>query len=205
MMSLSYIYSKILKKLRGNAIRNSRIDKTAVIYSGSSVSSSIIKKYSYCGYDCSISNTVIGAFCSISDHVVIGGAEHPMQWISTSPVFENVKHSGPTKRFSIHNLPPIKQTIIGNDVWIGHAATVKQGVCIGDGAVIGTGAIVTKDVPPYAIVVGCPAKIIKYRFNEETINRLLSLQWWNLSDDKLILLAPYIQDPKLFIDKLENL
>ena len=78
-----------------------------------------------------------------------------------------------------------KPTKIGNDVWIGANAIIQSGVTIGDGAIIGSGAVVTKDVPPYAIVVGVPAKILKYRFNKEQIKELLQLKWWNLPFDKI--------------------
>lgn len=84
-------------------------------------------------------------------------------------MFQNVRHSGPTKRFARLDVPKNQKTIIGNDVWIGHNVTVKQGVTIGHGAVIGSNALVTKDVPPYAIAGGVPAKIIKYRFKEDII------------------------------------
>ena len=79
---------------------------------------------------------------------------------------------------------------IGNDVWIGDGAFIKNGVTIGDGAIIGARAVVTKDIPPYAIVVGVPAKILKYRFSEQIIDRLLNTKWWNL-DDSIIKKLPY--------------
>ena len=165
---------------------------------------SSLGKYSYVCYDCEIVNTDIGAYCSISDHVFIGGAEHPMQWVSTSPVFQNVGHSGPTKRFAMHNLPASKRTIIENDVWIAHGAIIQAGVKIGNGAVVGAGAIVTKDVPPYAIVAGSPAKIIKYRFDEMTIQGLLKTRWWNLPEEELESVAGLAKEPKKFIEALSK-
>lgn len=159
-------------------------------------------KYSYIGHDSQITNTKIGAFCSISDHVYIGGAEHPMDWVSTSPVFQNVKNSGPTKRFSKFDLPSQKLTEIGNDVWIGHNVTIKQGVTIGHGAVVGSNALVTKDVPPYAVVGGIPAKVLKYRFNEETITLLLQSKWWEMNENELSERACLIKDPCSFIKSI---
>lgn len=184
-MTLSYIYGKIIKKLHGTCVLNSLVDKTAAIGPSCNIVGSKIAKYSYCGPGSHIVNTDIGAFCSISDHVFIGGAEHPSNRISTSPVFQKEKHSGPKKRFARFSVPTTKTTVIGNDVWVGHNVTIKQGVVVGDGAIIGSNALVTKDVPPYAIVGGVPAKIIKYRFPEEVINELLKTEWWNLSDEEI--------------------
>lgn len=185
MMTLSYIYGKLAKKLQGTCVKNSSIDKTSVVGTSCNVVGSKMNRYSYCGNDCQIVNTEIGAFCSISDHVFIGGAEHPMDWVSTSPVFQNVRHSGPKKRFAMFDVPKSKKTIIGNDVWIGHGVTIKQGVTIGNGAVIGSNALVTKDVLPYAIVGGVPAKTIKYRFSPIVIDRLEEVRWWNLPDEEI--------------------
>ena len=178
-MGWLYFYSKLVKKLQGTCVLNSQIDNTSVVGVGCNVTSSKMSRYSYCGNDCQIVNTEIGAFCSISDHVFIGGAEHPINCVSTSPVFYNVRHSGPNKRFAKFNLPKTKRTVIGNDVWIGHGVTIKQGVIIGNGAVVGSNALVTKDVPPYAIVGGIPAKILKFRFQQDVIDRLEEIKWWD--------------------------
>lgn len=184
-MKISYLYGKLMKKLQGTCVVNCCIDNTCVVGSSCNVVGTAMSRYSYCGNDCQIVNTEIGSFCSISDHVFIGGAEHPMNWISTSPVFQNVRHSGPSRRFAKFDLPSARRTIIGNDVWIGHGVTIKQGITIGNGAVIGSNALITKDVPPYAVVGGVPAKVIKYRFPQEVINRLQEIQWWDLPDEKI--------------------
>ncbi len=204
-MTLQYLYAKFFKKiLRGKCLKNCVLGKGVVIYSGSNMVNSTIGNYSYCGYDCLICNTEIGAYCSIADNVCIGVAEHPLEWISTSPVFQKVKHSGPAKRYAEFDLPKSKRTRIGNDVWIGHHAAIKQGVCIGDGAVIGTGAVVTKDVPPYAIVGGVPAKLIKYRFSEDIIEDFLKIKWWNLPEEILQKVAAYIKEPEKFISEIRK-
>lgn len=184
-MNLSYLYGKLMKKLQGTCVINSVIDKTSVVGTSCNVVNSEMNRYSYCGNDCQIVYAEIGAFCSISDHVFIGGAEHPMGWVSTSPVFQNVRHSGPSKRFAKFDIPKSKKTIIGNDVWIGHGVTIKQGVIIGNGAVLGSNALITRDIPPYAVVGGVPARLIKYRFSEDVINRLEEIKWWDLPDDRI--------------------
>lgn len=171
-----------MNRLQGKCICQSVIDSTSVIGIRCNLFDVKMNKYSYCGDDCQIVNTEIGSFCSISDHVFIGGAEHPIDHLSTSPVFQNVNHSGPRKRFSRYDLPQSIRTIIGNDVWIGHGVTIKQGVIIGDGAVIGSNALVTKNVQPYTVVGGVPAKFIKNRFSQEVVNRLKEIRWWDLSD-----------------------
>lgn len=205
MMSLKYLYGKFFKKvLRGKCVINSNIHKSAKINSGATIVDSSIGRYSYTCYDDEIINCEIGQFCSISDDVVIGGAEHPMEWVSTSPVFQNVKHSGPKKRFAKLNFLGIPRTYIGNDVWIGKKVIVKAGVRIGDGAVVGAGSVVTKDVPPYAVVAGVPAKIIKFRFDEDTVNRLIASTWWEMSDEDLMDNSKFFDNPKEFLKILNE-
>lgn len=128
---------------------------------------------------------IIGKFCMIASDVtfIMNGANHLTDAISSYPfaIFgEAWKDAMNGKSY------PVKgDTIIGNDVWIGHKATIMPGVTIGDGAIIATGALVTKDVAPYTIVGGNPAKEIKKRFSDEQISKLLELQWWNWSIEKI--------------------
>lgn len=118
----------------------------------------------------------IGAFCSIADEVVIlGGGEHRPDWVTTFPL--RIAFGDPLGGHDGH--PATKgPTIIGNDVWIGFRALILSGVTIGDGAVIGAGAVVIHDVPPYSVVAGNPARIMRYRFEPEKIEQLLKLRWW---------------------------
>lgn len=120
----------------------------------------------------------IGKYCSIGHNVTLGASMHYLSRYSTFPI--------KTRCLSIlvdDEFPPIYPTVIGNDVWIGNNAIIMQNIKIGNGAVIASGAVVTKDVPDYAIVVGVPAKIIKYRFSEDKIKMLLKLQWWNQTEE----------------------
>ncbi len=197
-MNLKFILSKILKKLRISSVRNSKIHVTSKIESGSSVYFSSFDRYSFCGYDCELYHADIGSFTSIANQVVIGGARHPMEWLGMSPVFYKGRDSVKMK-FSEHELNMPERTTIGHDVWIGHSAIILSGVQVGNGAVVGAGAVVTKDVPPYAIVAGNPAKIIRYRFNEDLVTELMEIKWWDMNDENLYKLAIYAENPIEFI------
>lgn len=136
-------------------------------------------RYSYIGSGFIYPNTTIGRFCSIGINVVIGLGSHPLDWLSTSSVQYNAAEFSKITDIKTNNkYSEDKETIIKNDVWIGTNACIMAGVVINDGAVVGTGAVVTKDVPPYAIVVGVPARIIRYRFEPNIIEKLLKSKWW---------------------------
>ena len=125
---------------------------------------------------------LIGKFCSIADGVtILLGGEHRTDWITTYPFYEFFERAKDAKGH-----PKTKgDVIIGNDVWIGANATVLSGVTIHDGAVIGAGSLVCKDVPPYSIVAGNPAKQIRLRFAEATVAELLKIAWWNWPIEKI--------------------
>lgn len=192
------IVNKIIKKSRFTAIRNSTIHPTSVVHSGTDIVNSEFGRYSYCGYDCLIVNTELGAFCSIASNVSIGGAAHPIHFVSTSPVFLSHKDSI-KKKFSNFEYLPIRITRIDSDVWIGEGAFVKAGVHIGVGSIIGMGAVVTKDVEPYSIVAGNPAKIIRKRFPEDIIVGLLQLRWWELPDDEIMVISKFFDNPEVLL------
>ncbi len=160
------------------------VDKTAAICSGVRFYRGKLGKYSYIGNNSFVSDTDIGSFTSISTDCYIGGTSHPTDWVSTSPVFhkwENIMK----KNFARHEFEIFKRTTIGNDVWIGNRVMIKAGVKIGDGAVVGMGSIVTKDIGPYEIWAGNPARLIRKRFDDETIDALEKMKWWEWDDNKI--------------------
>lgn len=199
----AYYYNRLIKKLRGTAILNSNINSTARIGSGSQIVNSSFGKYSYCGYDCKVVNCNVGSFTSIADKVVIGGAQHPINWASSSPAFY-IGRDRLKNKFSYLSPPTELFTSIGNDVWIGESALIRSGVTIGNGAVIGMGSVVVKDVSDYSIVAGNPAKVIRMRFNNDIIQDLLRIKWWDLDDDKIRLCAQYIEDTERFIEAINQ-
>lgn len=146
----------------------------------------VVSDYSYIGYNTNIYNASIGKFCSISKDVCIGLPSHPTKFISTSPLFVNIQNGTGYSwaKQDLFNSVPAK-VVIGNDVWIGMKSTIMGGITVGNGAIIAAHSVVTKDVPPYAIVGGVPSKIIKYRFDDDIIEALQKSEWWNRSDDFL--------------------
>jgi acetyltransferase-like isoleucine patch superfamily enzyme len=141
----------------------------------------------------------VGNFCSIAGEIeIFVGGDHRVDWISTYP-FMAFDYCWPNARGILGHPKTKGDVIIGNDVWIGHKAFILSGVTIGDGAVVGAKAVVTKNVPPYAIVAGNPARIVKYRFDEDTIAKLLTIAWWNWSCEEIneatpLLLSSDIQE-----------
>jgi virginiamycin A acetyltransferase len=157
---------------------HSTIGKGSRIYAFSKVSNTSVGKYCYVSYDCILNNCAIGNYCSFARRVKIGLGVHPSNYISTSPVFYSRNNPLKVALVKEQRFEEFKRTTIGNDVWIGVNAVILDGLTIGDGAIIGANAVVTKDVPPFAIVGGVPARIIKYRFEPEQVKELLDLRWW---------------------------
>lgn len=185
-------------------LQNSKVDKKSAICMGVRFYSSSIGKYSYIGNNTIVMNTNIGSFSSIAGNCYIGGTSHPLDWVSTSSVFHkrrNVLH----KNFSDFDYNPFKDTFIGNDVWIGEGCKIKSGVKISDGAVVGMGAIVTKDVGPYEIWAGNPARCIRKRFDDETIGKLTEIEWWNWNDERIKEYSRYFNNPSELIKRIKHI
>ena len=176
---------KIISKFEGGETRSKTLRK----YYEKKYSIEI-GEYSYGCFkpslNCGGIKVTIGRYCSFADNIRYYGANHPLNFFSTSAYFYN-KGFG----FDVEDVPRYSLSI-GNDVWIGYGVTITCGCKnIGDGAVIAAGAVVTKDVPAYSVVGGNPAKVIKMRFDETTINKLLQSEWWLNSPDLLVKLRPF--------------
>jgi len=164
-------------------------EKPVAITAAKLIGSNTIGAFTYINASCELWQTSIGRYCSIAEYVAVGPNEHPIDWFSTCPFTYNWnQRPGPFHEYEEYQRivnkqagPEINQqtTTIGSDVWLGHGSFIKKGITIGHGAVVAARAVVTSDVPPYHIVGGIPAKTIRKRFDDKTINQLLELQWWN--------------------------
>lgn len=180
------------------------ISSKAKIYAPFAVSESSIGDYTYIAQNSKISLSTIGKFCSIGPNFLCGYGIHPLNGISTAPMFySTLKQNGITLS-ETNKIEERKLINIGNDVFIGMNVSVLDGVTIGDGAVIGAGAVVAKDIPPYAIAVGNPIQIIKYRFTAEQISKLLTIKWWDFEGEKLKDVEKVFFDIDGFIEKHYN-
>lgn len=154
-------------------------------------------EHSYSGADFIAPGTIIGKYCSIATRVKIGADFHPTDYITTSPCLMCEHYAnGDIQRF-----PKVE---IGNDVWIGYNVLVLKSCKIGTGAIIGAGAVITHDVPPYAVVVGAPGRVIRYRYPKATIKRMLESKWWDLPYD-LLKTVDFFTTPNDFLQSIEKL
>lgn len=160
--------------------KDTLLHKNVVVLDYSRIFKSEISSYSYISPFSIIIDTFIGKYCSIGPGCRIGLGKHPLYGISTSPYFYN---DNLFKKKNDSDFSPVK---IGNDVWVGANVLIMGGVTIGDGCVIGAGSVVTKDLEPYSIAIGVPAKIMKKRFSEKVINSLLESKWWDCEHHELM-------------------
>ena len=161
-------------------------------YSGVDFEKQVTHHYDFYG-----DRLIIGKFCQIAAGVefIMNGANHQMNCVSSFPfyIFEGWEQEVPP----LENLPCKGDTVVGNDVWIGQDATILPGVTIGDGAMIGANSVVGKDVPPYTIIAGNPARPIRKRFDDELIALLLRLCWWDKPISEIQALIPLLSNPDL--------
>ncbi len=193
------------KVIIGNkcSVCNSNLGWKVYLSNNVSLSNVSIGSYSYINANSSVSNCKIGKFCSIASSVNIGLSTHPINLVSTHPAFYSNNKGFETfaekDYFEEH-----QDVIIEHDVWIGNGATVMGGVKIGTGAIVAAGAIVTKDVRPYSIVGGIPAKHIKFRISEELTDELLKTEWWNNSEEWFRANYKKLHDSEEFIKFYRN-
>lgn len=184
---------------------NVSLGKNVALYGPYHISDSVIGDYSYIAMNPYMSKTTIGKFCSIGPNLICGWGIHPTDSISSHPMFfSTLKQNGMTLSDQ-DKLEERKPISIGNDVFIGANVTILDGVTIGDGAVIGAGAVVSKDIPPYAVAVGCPIKVIRYRFDEETRRKLHEIKWWDFDEEHLQDVERMIFDVGGFINKYSKM
>lgn len=164
------------------------LGKYVVIHSGAWLKNVDISDFSYISHNSTINNVVIGKFCSIGSNVLIGLPTHPSKvFVSTYPAFYSNDNLSCPLAFRENKIfdDSIQVTSLANDVWIGSDVIIPGGIHIGTGAILAAGAVVVKDVPPYAVVGGNPAKVIRYRFSDEQIEVLLASEWWDWPIEKI--------------------
>ena len=179
-------YGDSVKIASGAYLRNTILASNIEIGPNTRLVNITIGSNSYVSSDSILANANIGHFCSIGPQVLIAPGQHPSNMISTHPAFYSTRHAWSAKHIKKQLVTENSLVIIGADVWIGARAIILDGIQIGTGAIIGAGAIVTKDIPPYAVAVGNPARVIRKRFSEEQIAKLLISKWWDADIEILL-------------------
>ncbi len=183
-------------------IENSYFGKYTEVGQFSNILDSTLDDYSYISEYTQIYNTFIGKFSNIAAQVRINPGFHPYEMPCQHHLLYRKEMYGfgeDDKAF--FNFRKVQKVIIGHDTWIGHGAVIMPGVKVGNGAIIGSNAVVTKDVPPYAIVAGVSAKILKYRFSKDIIDKLEEIAWWNWSHEEIKERIDDLKDIRTFIYK----
>lgn len=175
-----------------------------VLFENAVIAGSDIGDHTFVQKNSVINDAQIGRFCSIANNVTVGLGQHPTDFVSTHPAFySNIQPIA--KTFSRENsFNPFLQSVLGHDVWIGQNALIMDGVNIGTGAIVAAGAVVVRDIPDYAIVAGVPAKIIKYRFDEDLRQKLIQTKWWDKQEDWLQKNYSLFSDPLKLIEEMES-
>ena len=184
---------------------NTSFTKKSALRHHSKVYNVRLGDYSSIGIGSCVSNACIGRFTIIARDCYIGVGAHPTCFLTTHSIFYKNQpwsiHPEWTKAIDFDEYPISN---IGSDVWIGTRAIIMDGINIGDGAIVAAGAVVTKDVPPFAVVGGIPAKVIKYRFAPEVIQRLLEIKWWDLPDEEITRCIDLFHTPNPTIEDINT-
>lgn len=187
----------------GCVIRNVRFGKSVYLADNVVLINSSVGTHTYINAFTKITNAEIGNYCSIASGVKIVLGYHPTHLVTLHPAFYSNNKEFET--FSDQNyFEEYPKVTLGNDVWIGEDAIIMGGITVGDGAVIAARAVVTKDVPPYSVVGGVPAKFIKARFTDEIINKLLKIRWWDKEEDWIRNNYLLFHDPEVFVSQLSK-
>lgn len=192
-ITMVYHHYKLNKKFKSNrvligygaSIKNSELGLDVFVGQNTRIVNTIVGDHTYFNSDSQISNTTIGKFCSIGSNVKIGIGSHPIHMVSTHPAFYSNNKGFRTFADQMYYNGEFGVVSIGNDVWIGSDVSILNNIKIGNGSIIAIGSIVTKDVPDYAIVAGIPAKIIKYRFEKDKIQKLSEIKWWEFDSNTI--------------------
>jgi len=179
----------------------------AKIYNGVNLLETELGAYSYLAPRSELNYVSIGRYCSIGPFSRLFGSAHPTKWLSSHPfahqnIFKSFVDYEPSLRFDGYS----KATVVGHDVWMGADVTIIPGTKIGNGAVIGAGAVVAKDVPDYAVVVGNPGRVVKYRFDDALIERMQRVKWWRFDLPRLMTENPDLpfDRPEAMLDYIEE-
>lgn len=185
-------------------VKDTQLGKNVTIYRPTHIKDSVIGDYTIISINAHISMTHVGKYSSLGPNLFCGWGIHPTNGLSTASMFYSTRRQNGFSLTDKDKIVERKTITIGNDVFIGANVTILDGVTIGDGAIIGAGAVVSKDIPDYAIAVGCPIKIIKYRFDDETISALKRIQWWNFKEEELQDVERMFFDIEGFIKKYDT-
>lgn len=166
----------------GAAVFGSRLEGDNVVYQQSELTAVNLGRHSYVARDTILNEVEVGRFTSIGPRCLMGTGDHPARWVSTSPVFYSLLGQAGVSFGKENKYPERRKIKIGSDVWVGASVFVRDGVEIGHGAIVGAGAVVVRNVVPYSVVAGVPAKEIRSRCSPTIVAKLLNLSWWNWSE-----------------------
>lgn len=179
----------------GAEVYGSTLEDHIRIQPHASLTDTTLGRSSYIGRETRLNLVQAGRFVSIGPRCLLGTGEHPSNLLSTAPAFYSAARQSGLSFAPVTTFAERRPIVIGHDVWIGAHVFVRDGVRIGDGAIVAAGAVVAADVPPYAIVGGVPARVLRHRFAPEVCARLSALAWWNWSETHLAAAQPFLAQP----------